>query len=54
MLSFILHNWDADVKISPYKAVDYMMTVCGYGYLGDETIEQEESEFWFQHLTLKA
>ena len=47
MLSSILHNWDADVKMSPYEAVDYMMTVCGFSYLGEETIELDESDFWF-------
>ena len=47
MLSSILHNWEADVKMSPYEAVDYMMTVCGYGYLGEETIELNKSDFWF-------
>lgn len=47
MLSSILHNWDADVKMSPYEAVDYMMTICGYSYLGEETIELGESDFWF-------
>ena len=47
MLSSILHNWDADVKMSPYEAVDYMMSVCGYGYLGEETIELDQSDFWF-------
>lgn len=47
MLSSILHNWDADVKMSPYEAVDYMMTVCGYGYLGEEIIGHDEHDFWF-------
>ena len=47
MLSSILHNWDADVKINLYEAVDYMMTACGYGYLGEEIIGHDESEFWF-------
>ena len=47
MLSSILHNWDVDVKVSPYKAVDYMMTVCGYGYLGEEIIGHDEPIFWF-------
>ena len=47
ILSSILQNWDADVKMSPYEAVDYMMTICGYGYLGEETIELDESDFWF-------
>ena len=47
MLLSILHNWDADVKMSPYEAVDYMMTVCGYGYLGEETNELNKSDLWF-------
>lgn len=47
MLSSILQNWDADVKMSPYEAVDYMMAVCGYGYLGEETIVYDEPNFWF-------
>lgn len=47
MLSSILHNWDADVKMSPYEAANHMMTVCGYGYWGEETIVQDKSEFWF-------
>ena len=47
ILSSILGNWDADVKMSLYEAVDYMMAVCGYGYLGEETIELDESDFWF-------
>lgn len=49
MLLSILHNWDADVKMSPYEAVDYMMTVCGLGYLGEETFELDKSNFWFLH-----
>lgn len=38
MLSSILHNWDADVKMNTYEAVDYMMTVCGYECFGEEII----------------
>ena len=47
MLSFILYNWDVDVKMSPYEAVDYMMTICGYGSLGEEIIGHDEHDFWF-------
>ena len=47
MLSSILHNWDADVKMNTYEAVDYMMTVCGYGYLGEEILGHDEPDFWF-------
>lgn len=47
MLSSILHNWDADVKMSPYEAVDYMMAVCGYGSLGEEIVGHDEHDFWF-------
>lgn len=47
MLSSILHNWDADVKMSLYEVVDYMMAVCGYGYLGEEIIGHDEHDFWF-------
>ena len=47
ILSSILGNWDADVKMSLYEAVDYMMTVCGYGYLGEEILGHDEPDFWF-------
>lgn len=47
MLSSILQNWDSDVKMNPHEAVGYMMTICGYSYLGEETIELDESDFWF-------
>lgn len=47
MLSFILYNWDADVKKNLYEAVDYMMTICGYGSLGEEIIGHDEHDFWF-------
>ncbi len=47
MLSSILHNWEAYIKMSLYEAVDYMMTVCGYGYLGEEIIGLDQSDFWF-------
>lgn len=48
MLSSILHNWKADIKMSSYEAVDYMMTVCSrYCYLGEETMTQEDPNFWF-------
>lgn len=33
--------------MSQYEAVDYMMTVCRYGLLGEETIELNETDFWF-------
>ena len=46
MLSSILQNWDADVKLCPYEAVDYMMTICGYGYLGEKNVVLYESDFW--------
>lgn len=48
MLSSILQNWDADVKMSPYEAVDYMMSVCGYDYLGEQPLALDESDFWFE------
>lgn len=47
MLSSILHNWDADIKMSQFEAVDYMMNVCGYGYFGEDTIGIDTSDFWF-------
>lgn len=33
--------------MSPYEAVDYMMAVCGYGFLGEEIIGHDEHYFWF-------
>ena len=47
MLSSILHNWNANIKMSLYEAVDYMMSICGYGYLGEATVAQDEQDFWF-------
>lgn len=47
MLSTILHNWDAEIKMSQFEAVDYMMNVCGYGYFGKDTIGIDTSDFWF-------
>ena len=38
MLLSILHNWDADIKMSLNEAVDYMMDVCGYECFGEEII----------------
>lgn len=46
MLSSILQNWDVDVKLCLYEAVDYMMTICGYGYLGEKNVVLDESDFW--------
>ena len=47
MLSSILHNWDADIKMSPYESVDYMMAECGYNHCGEDTIGLDTSHFWF-------
>lgn len=47
MLSSILNNWDADVKMSLFDAVDYMMSVCGYDYFGKELLFSDKSNFWF-------
>ena len=47
MLLSILHNWDADIKMSLNEAVDYMMDVCGYECFGEEIIGHDEHDFWF-------
>ncbi len=52
MLSSILSNWDADVKMSLIEAVDYMMSISGYDYLGEEPLFSDKSDFWFQQSEL--